>query len=330
VVDEADAGLADEIRALGMDVLVTRTVMRSDADRRTLAVDVMQFGCLLPHPNEEQNGPTKPFCTTTNTCSSQHRNPPPAIVSNARSNVPGRALAPSAANNSSNCAVHHAPSPLQTSVRREEDTLPEFPPWRASLVAAVPVNHLDRAKSRLQGAVSDRPALVLDMLDHVLGTLEACPEVSRIAVVTPDPRVLIHVGGRRGVELLLQADGDLNDACAQAARWAHAQSATALLLVHADLPCLEPADVSGMAALATLERVPVVVLAPDRRDRGTNALLAAPPGAIACCFGDDSFRRHREAAAATPVGCQVYRAPGTACDVDTADDLAEAGLFGHA
>ncbi|HWO73096.1 MAG TPA: 2-phospho-L-lactate transferase CofD family protein, partial [Dehalococcoidia bacterium] len=37
VMDEVDAGLADKVRALGMRVSVAQTVMRSDADRASLA-----------------------------------------------------------------------------------------------------------------------------------------------------------------------------------------------------------------------------------------------------------------------------------------------------
>lgn len=43
VIDEADAHLAEQIEALGMSILVTDTVMRSEADRRRLASEVLAF-----------------------------------------------------------------------------------------------------------------------------------------------------------------------------------------------------------------------------------------------------------------------------------------------
>ena len=43
VVDEADRGEADAIRGLGQEVLVTGTVMRSDADRSRLAAETLAF-----------------------------------------------------------------------------------------------------------------------------------------------------------------------------------------------------------------------------------------------------------------------------------------------
>jgi LPPG:FO 2-phospho-L-lactate transferase len=47
VIDQADAGLAPEIEALGMRALVTGSVMRSDSDRRRLAAEVIEFGSSL-------------------------------------------------------------------------------------------------------------------------------------------------------------------------------------------------------------------------------------------------------------------------------------------
>lgn len=43
VVDEADADLADELRDTGLNVLVTGTVMRSDADRKRLAAETLDW-----------------------------------------------------------------------------------------------------------------------------------------------------------------------------------------------------------------------------------------------------------------------------------------------
>jgi LPPG:FO 2-phospho-L-lactate transferase len=43
VLDEEDAALAPEIEALGMRVLVTRTIMGGADDRRRLAEEVLAF-----------------------------------------------------------------------------------------------------------------------------------------------------------------------------------------------------------------------------------------------------------------------------------------------
>jgi len=43
VLDEADAGLDEVVRALGMTPLVTDSIMRDKADRRRLAVEVLSW-----------------------------------------------------------------------------------------------------------------------------------------------------------------------------------------------------------------------------------------------------------------------------------------------
>jgi len=44
VIDESDAILAADIRQLGVDVAVTRTVMKSRADKQGLARFILQWG----------------------------------------------------------------------------------------------------------------------------------------------------------------------------------------------------------------------------------------------------------------------------------------------
>lgn len=50
VIDESDRDLEPRIRGLGLDVLVTRTVMGGDDDRRRLAEEVVSFGRAVKRP----------------------------------------------------------------------------------------------------------------------------------------------------------------------------------------------------------------------------------------------------------------------------------------
>ncbi len=52
VIDTVDAAAADDIRALGLEVLVTDTVMRSDADKEALARQVVDFAKQFPSPTQ--------------------------------------------------------------------------------------------------------------------------------------------------------------------------------------------------------------------------------------------------------------------------------------
>ena len=76
-----------------------------------------------------------------------------------------------------------------------------------------------------------------------------------------------------------------------------------------------------MGALLELEAA--VAIVPDRHGTGTNALLLAPPDAIAPSFGPGSFERHVAAARDAGVAYAVERVPTLMFDVDTPDDLAD-------
>jgi hypothetical protein len=91
--------------------------------------------------------------------------------------------------------------------------------------------------------------------------------------------------------------------------------------LNAFFPGLTAADVAALVALAGAD-APTVVLAPDRHERGTNALLLRPPDAIPFAFGPDSLARHQAVATARGLPVRLYYAPGTALDLDTPEDLA--------
>jgi 2-phospho-L-lactate guanylyltransferase len=92
-----------------------------------------------------------------------------------------------------------------------------------------------------------------------------------------------------------------------------------VLLVPGDCPALEPAEVDELLA----ERLapPAVTIVSDRHGTGTNALLLAPPDAIAPAFGAGSFARHSAAAEAAGATVAVREPASLLLDVDTSADL---------
>jgi 2-phospho-L-lactate guanylyltransferase len=95
----------------------------------------------------------------------------------------------------------------------------------------------------------------------------------------------------------------------------------------APFPCREacPAVVGGRGQGVRSVR-PIVVVAPCRHGTGTNALLVCPPGLIPFAFGPDSFAAHCAAARAAGVEPVIYRSAAIALDLDTPEDLEEAGV----
>ncbi len=99
------------------------------------------------------------------------------------------------------------------------------------------------------------------------------------------------------------------------------RGARSAIVLMSDLPRLGADEV--LAMLHALDRAPVV-LAPDRREEGTNALGLSPPDRLETCFGTaDSFRLHLERARREGVEASVYRSDGVAWDIDSPDDLTQ-------
>src|SRR5579862_5431123 len=116
--------------------------------------------------------------------------------------------------------------------------------------ALIPVKRLEDVKSRLAPhlTIEQRSTLVLDMLYHVIRTLQASNTLESISVVSPDPQVLALVDSW-GANALLEKEHGHNPALYAAARDL-AVGATGLLTISADLPLLKPCDIQSMIEYA--------------------------------------------------------------------------------
>jgi 2-phospho-L-lactate guanylyltransferase len=194
--------------------------------------------------------------------------------------------------------------------------------------AVVPVKSLDRSKERLARTLPPeaRQALVLRMLEDVLTALAACRSIAGTLVVGSD-EVVERIAHRHGASFLRERGSDLNAAIDQAAR--SLGSEDAMLVVPADVPLIDPADVESIALRHPSTR-PALSLVPDRHKDRTAALLASPPGAITFCFGPDSFREHRQSAERAGAALSLLELDSLALDIDTEEDLALLGAhFGN-
>lgn len=185
--------------------------------------------------------------------------------------------------------------------------------------AIIPVKDLDCAKTRLGALLShgERISLSLEMLRRVLGAVLDVDGLSPL-VVSRDQRAL-EVALAAGAGTLQDRWTGLNASLEAATRWCAEKGAESVLVLHADLPLLRSEDVRAMIGLGPSG--PAMVLAPCRRDEGTNALFLRPPGAVPLAFGKGSFRAHLEMASRHGIAAVVYRSPAIALDVDTEADL---------
>ena len=190
-------------------------------------------------------------------------------------------------------------------------------------IAILPVKSFGAAKQRLAGRLGagSRQALAQAMFSDVLTSLRHVPGLDAVAVVTTD-RVAEGVALGQGVRVLRDPEQQgQSQAASIGIRHAIDAGYERALLVPGDTPLLDPDEVESLLAQAS----PVVAV-PDRHCTGTNALLLAPPDAIAPSFGPGSFERHTEAARAAGVEPVVAKLSTLMLDVDTPDDLAELSL----
>jgi 2-phospho-L-lactate/phosphoenolpyruvate guanylyltransferase len=190
-----------------------------------------------------------------------------------------------------------------------------------SLWAIVPVKPLRRGKSRLAEALNEeeRAALNEEMLERTLKTLSTLKEVDQVLVVSRDPHALT-IARNHGAKTV-QEDGQphLNTALTRATVIAQVHATQGVLILPVDLPLLTADDVSILIDRAT--KPPVVVIAPDRHGKGTNALLMVPPQQIEYEFGEGSFKRHCERAKQSGARLEIVELPSLGLDLDLPEDL---------
>jgi len=188
--------------------------------------------------------------------------------------------------------------------------------------ALVPVKARHQGKQRLAASLGDpaRARLVRRMLDDVIATLAACPQIDHTLVMSPERDALPG-----DTQLLHDPAPGMNGALTLALSTLAARGATCVALVAADLPLLLPADVTALVAAAGASGV---ALAPDARGTGTNAVCLAMPTRFRLHFGPGSFARHQAEAQAHGIRTTSVVRPGLGFDVDEPSDLA--ALKAHA
>jgi 2-phospho-L-lactate guanylyltransferase len=191
-----------------------------------------------------------------------------------------------------------------------------------TLWAIIPVKPLRRGKSRLSGVLTEnqRAALNKKLLVHTLNTITQLSELEQVLVVSRDPEALA-IARLHGARTVLE-DGTphLNIALTRATAVAMMYSAAGVLVLPADLPQMTAEDVCEMIEAA--DSPSCMIISPDHRQQGTNALLVKPPGALTYNFGENSFYRHINQAQIKGIKTKILELPSLARDVDLPEDLA--------
>lgn len=174
--------------------------------------------------------------------------------------------------------------------------------------ALVPLKQPEARKSRLAGRLSPeaRQRLSLLLFEHLVDVLRSVPSIGPILPLVEQAPV--GWSGR-----WIRDEGRGLNAELEAARVV--LGTVPLLVIHADLPLVEPADVAALLARAEEGGA---AIAPDRHGEGTNAVALMAGRVFAFAFGPHSLARHR----ATPNDpSALVERTGLGFDCDTSDDL---------
>jgi 2-phospho-L-lactate guanylyltransferase len=184
----------------------------------------------------------------------------------------------------------------------------------------VPVKSFDWAKSRLEGvlSLSERRELAQRLMRNAVTALVESACFERVIVVSRDDAALAFAAALGAEAMREEGPPDLNEALRGVRSVATAEGASSLLVLFSDLPHVTAADVRALVAASA--RAPVVI-GPDRRAEGTNALLLRPPAAIEYAFGAGSLGKHLAGAAEAGLEVAVLRLDGIGHDVDLPEDL---------
>jgi 2-phospho-L-lactate guanylyltransferase len=157
------------------------------------------------------------------------------------------------------------------------------------------------------------------MLGHTLKTLSRVEEIDHTLVVSRDPAALALAREYNARTIQEVGSPQLNQALHRATMFSRAFNAEGVLILPADLPLVQPQDIQAL--LRSAAEPPVVVISPDRRRTGTNALLVHPTGLIDYAFGPASFKKHCDLAAKAGVRIEICEIPSIGLDLDLPEDL---------
>lgn len=192
-----------------------------------------------------------------------------------------------------------------------------------TLWAIVPIRSLRKGKSKLSSILTNEEIANLNryLLEHTINTLNQIPKIEQVLVISHDAAAL-SLAREFGARTILEHNSSgLNVTLARATLVAKTYVTRGVLILPMDLPLLTPEDI--MAMLDRVKEPPVVVVAPDKERKGTNALLVCPAGLIDYQYGPNSFQKHCELARKAGAQLEICELPSLSLDLDDPDDLNE-------
>lgn len=188
--------------------------------------------------------------------------------------------------------------------------------------AIIPLKPLTSAKSRLAAAIApeQRQRLAEAFYRRVLDVTRATTRLAGTLVISRDPKALA-IAREYGARTVQETGAaELNAALTKATTLVAHWKGKGVLILPADLPLVTVADIEAILDMG--REANSVVIATDRNNDGTNALLVKPVGLFDYAYGAGSFDRHITRARLAGAAVYCYESERLALDIDMPDDLA--------
>ena len=185
--------------------------------------------------------------------------------------------------------------------------------------ALLPVKAPLQSKTRLTSVLLDQECAALSwaMLKDMLAALNGAEVIDTITLLTKDPDVISY-SLQHGLKIVKEESGaGLNASIDSATAELTGAGINELLILPVDLPTVRASDIDK---LCRRHRGNLTVC-PAIRDGGTNALVSAPPNAVAAQFGPDSARRFLKTARRNGISAKRMTLRAFERDIDHPDDL---------
>lgn len=187
--------------------------------------------------------------------------------------------------------------------------------------AIVPVKPLAHGKSRLSGVLSsdERMSLNISLLKRTLETISHVPEIEKSLIVTNDPEVVKITQSFCFDVCFEENECGMNRALDRGIGILKKNQVQSAIILPSDLPLVTVREIQVMIKMGTDSKA--MVIAPDRKKIGTNAIFYHSLEKVDFEFGPMSYEKHVKNAKANGIPVCVFESDTFGLDIDLPEDL---------
>ncbi len=187
--------------------------------------------------------------------------------------------------------------------------------------AIVPVKPLAHGKSRLSGVLNsdERLSLSIHLLKRTLETISHVPEIEKTLIVTNDPEVVRITESFRFDVCVEENECGMNRALDRGIDILKRNNVESAIILPSDLPLVTAREIQVMIKMGSDSKG--MVIAPDRKKLGTNAIFYHSLEKVDFEFGPMSYEKHLKSAKANGIKVCIFESDTFGLDIDLPEDL---------